>query len=56
MTGLPSVINLSFNMHEEPTVYTPNDALKAFRGGYLDCLANDKFLIWNSALKVSQNP
>ena len=31
LTGLPSVINTSFNMHEEPIVCTPRDAVLAFR-------------------------
>ncbi len=30
-TGLPAVINTSFNMHEEPIVNTPRDAVRAFR-------------------------
>ena len=45
MTGLPCVVNTSFNMHEEPIVCTPNDALRAFRDGSLDYLAIGKFLV-----------
>lgn len=45
MTGVPSVVNTSFNMHEEPIVCTPNDALRAFRDGSLDYLAIGKFLV-----------
>lgn len=29
-TGIPSVINTSFNMHEEPIVRSPRDAVRAF--------------------------
>ncbi len=29
-TGIPSLINTSFNIHEEPIVCTPQDALRAF--------------------------
>ncbi|MCC6156801.1 MAG: carbamoyltransferase [Deltaproteobacteria bacterium] len=29
-TGLPALINTSFNMHEEPIVMTPEDAVRAF--------------------------
>jgi carbamoyltransferase len=44
-TGLPSVINTSFNMHEEPIVCTPEDALRAFRDGRLDYLAIGDWLV-----------
>ena len=30
LTGIPSVINTSFNMHEEPIVCSPDDAIRAF--------------------------
>jgi carbamoyltransferase len=39
LTGLPCLINTSFNMHEEPIVCTPADAVRAFRLGRLDYLA-----------------
>jgi carbamoyltransferase len=39
LTGLPCVINTSFNMHEEPIVCTPDDAIRAFLQGNLDYLA-----------------
>ena len=39
LTGIPSVINTSFNMHEEPIVCTPDDAIRAFLQGSLDYLA-----------------
>jgi carbamoyltransferase len=45
MTGIPSLINTSFNMHEEPIVCTPHDALRAFREGSLDYLAIENFLV-----------
>ena len=31
VTGLPAIINTSFNLHEEPIVNTPQDAVRAFR-------------------------
>ncbi len=37
-TGIPSLINTSFNMHEEPIVCTPDDAVRAFLRGRIDCL------------------
>jgi carbamoyltransferase len=39
LTGVPSVINTSFNMHEEPIVCSPDDAIRAFVQGHLDDLA-----------------
>jgi carbamoyltransferase len=45
LTGLPCVINTSFNMHEEPIVCTPTDALRAFNDGGLDYLAMGNYLI-----------
>jgi carbamoyltransferase len=38
-TGLPGVINTSFNMHEEPIVCSADDAVRAFLDGNLDVLA-----------------
>jgi carbamoyltransferase len=45
LTGIPSVINTSFNMHEEPIVCTPDDAVRAFLQGNLDYLAIGEFLV-----------
>ena len=39
LTGIPCLINTSFNMHEEPIVCTPEDAIRAFKLGRLDYLA-----------------
>ncbi|MCH8868083.1 MAG: carbamoyltransferase [Chloroflexi bacterium] len=44
MTGLPCVVNTSFNMHEEPIVCTPEDAIRAFRLGHLDYLAIGSYI------------
>ena len=43
-TGVPCVINTSFNMHEEPIVHSPRDAIRAFKLGHLDYLAIGSFL------------
>ncbi|MCI0439951.1 MAG: carbamoyltransferase [Chloroflexi bacterium] len=45
LTGIPSVINTSFNMHEEPIVCTPSDAIRAFLDGHIDYLAMGNFLL-----------
>ncbi len=44
-TGIPTLINTSFNMHEEPIVCTPDDAVRAFLDGRLDYLAMGPFLV-----------
>lgn len=45
ITGLPAIINTSFNMHEEPIVCTAEDAVRAFLTGDLDFLALGRYLI-----------
>lgn len=38
-TGLPAIINTSFNMHEEPIVSSADDCVRGFLDGNLDYLA-----------------
>jgi carbamoyltransferase len=45
LTGIPAMINTSFNMHEEPIVCSPTDAIRAFLAGCLDYLAIGPFLV-----------
>lgn len=49
LTGMPAIINTSFNIHEEPIVCTPADAVRAFDIGHLDYLAIGPFLARNPA-------
>ncbi|MGE0622644.1 MAG: carbamoyltransferase C-terminal domain-containing protein [Pseudomonadales bacterium] len=44
LTGVPLLVNTSFNMHEEPIVCTPEDAVRAFLASRLDYLAIGPFL------------
>lgn len=44
-TGLSSVINTSFNMHEEPIVCSAEDSVRAFVSGELPYLAIGDFLV-----------
>jgi carbamoyltransferase len=44
-TGVPVILNTSFNIHEEPIVYTPNEAIKGFLEAKLDYLAMGPFLV-----------
>ena len=45
LTGIPTLVNTSFNMHEEPIVATPKDAIRSFQRGHLDCLAINNFIV-----------
>ncbi|MBA2355203.1 MAG: carbamoyltransferase [Acidobacteria bacterium] len=45
LSGIPSVINTSFNMHEEPIVCSPDHAIRAFLQGNLDYLAVGQYLV-----------
>lgn len=45
LTGVPALLNTSFNGKGEPIVCTPRDAIKAFFGSGLDYLAIGDFLI-----------
>ena len=38
LTGIPTLINTSFNMHEEPIVCTPEDAYRCFMRTEMDLL------------------
>jgi carbamoyltransferase len=49
LSGIPTVINTSFNMHEEPIVNSPADAIRAFLHGNLDFLAIGNFLVRHPA-------
>jgi len=44
-TGVPSVVNTSFNTHGEPIVCTPADALRLYRQRRVDALALGPFLL-----------
>jgi carbamoyltransferase len=45
LSGIASLINTSFNMHEEPIVCTPHDAIRAFLDGRLDVLVIGPYLV-----------
>ena len=48
LTGLPCLVNTSFNMHETPIVNSPNDALDAFNKDAIDILVLEDFVVWKS--------
>jgi len=45
ITGIPAIINTSFNMHEEPIVCSPYDALRAWKLSRIDALILGPYLI-----------
>jgi carbamoyltransferase len=51
LTRIPSLINTSFNMHGEPIVCSPEDALRSFKEGKLDYLAIGHWLVVNPELR-----
>ena len=51
-TGLPALINTSFNLHEEPIVCTPEDAVRAFLEGRIDYLAIGDRLVSHPAIET----
>lgn len=44
LTGLPLVINTSFNVHEEPIVCQPKEGIKALQTGMVDVLSIGNFV------------
>ena len=50
LTGIGALVNTSFNMHEEPIVCTPEDAVRAFVRGHLDYLAIGPYIVENPKL------
>src|SRR5205814_6590990 len=44
-TGVPVLLNTSFNLRGEPIVNTPRDALSTFRRSGLDLLVLENFLV-----------
>jgi carbamoyltransferase len=41
-TGLPVLVNTSFNVHEEPIVNSPGECMKALRDGRIDFVVTDR--------------
>jgi carbamoyltransferase len=55
LTGISCVINTSFNMHEEPIVRSPEEAIIAFQQSKLDLLILGPFLV-SQPEQVRQTP
>jgi carbamoyltransferase len=46
VTGVPMVVNTSFNIRGEPVVCTPEQAYRCMMGTGIDCLVMEDYLIW----------
>ena len=44
LSGVPVVLNTSYNIHEHPIIYTPDDAITGFKEGKLDVLAIGNYI------------
>ena len=55
LTGLSVLVNTSFNMHEEPIVCTPEEAVKAFLDSKIDVLALGPFIVVNTPAEVIES-
>jgi carbamoyltransferase len=54
-TGLPVLINTSFNVHEEPIVDTPEQALKSLTEGRVDFILTNERL-YSRSRKLEEEP
>jgi carbamoyltransferase len=45
ITGVPVIINTSFNIHEEPIVCTPEDAVRSYKQGCVDIMVMEDILV-----------
>ena len=56
ISGIPLVLNTSFNVHEEPIVCGPREAVQALVQDRIDCLAIGPFWVSPSASPTGQCP
>jgi carbamoyltransferase len=55
ITGVPVVLNTSFNLAGEPIVETPADALRTFMATHMDCLVMHDYLITKLAGPIADH-
>ncbi|HIC40341.1 MAG TPA: hypothetical protein EYO74_02935, partial [Piscirickettsiaceae bacterium] len=48
ITGIPTLVNTSFNAHEEPIINTPKEAIEALLGDRIDFLIFEGFIVYKS--------
>ncbi len=49
-TGIPCLVNTSFNAHEEPIINTPAEAIKALQDNRIDYLITEDFILKKNEL------
>ena len=54
LTGCSVVINTSFNMHEEPIIRTPDEAIRSFLLSRLDLLVLGPYIVSSDAALIAQ--
>ena len=47
ITGMGGVLNTSFNLHGDPVVCTPADAIDTYRRSDLDVLTIEDYIVWD---------
>ncbi|MFZ5806050.1 MAG: carbamoyltransferase C-terminal domain-containing protein [Verrucomicrobiota bacterium] len=52
LTGLPCLVNTSFNAHEEPIINTPQEALNALMQDRIDYLITDRLILKKASLDI----
>ncbi len=54
LTGVPVLVNTSFNVRGEPIVCTPEDAFRCFMGSDLDLLVCGDAMLWKNEQRVAR--
>jgi carbamoyltransferase len=49
LTGFGAVLNTSFNLHGEPVVCTPRDAIETYLRSDLDVVTIEDYVVWDSS-------
>jgi carbamoyltransferase len=52
-TGVPVVLNTSFNLRGEPIVNTPAEALSTFQRSGMDALVLDRTIVFKERSRIS---
>jgi carbamoyltransferase len=55
LTGVPVILNTSFNVKGEPIVCTPEDAVKCFLGTQIDALVMEEYVVTKDDLEVTHD-
>jgi len=52
LTGVPVILNTSFNIKDEPIVCTPEDAVRCFLGTSIDALVMEDYIVKKSDINL----